>query len=125
MELSLENICSFSKILNSSLNMKIWEIINSLSAYYLFIILALFLWIIFELFTKNGTTHYNSVNGFSPTFNKFIGSGVYFLYFNLFLVIPVLIFGEIVYCITLPFITHLLIFFLVKITLLKLNFWKY
>ncbi len=125
MEISLENVCGLSKSLNSSLNGFIWEIISKLSSHYLMIAIILTSWVVFELLTRNGRFHYNSANGFSPVFNSFVGSGLYFFYYSLVLILPQYLFGEIVHCITLPFITHLLIFVAVKKTLKALNFWKY
>lgn len=125
MEVSLGSICSLSKGFNSSLNSFIWELINQFQSYYLIIASAILIWIIFELLTRNGKFHYNSANGFSPYFNSFVGSGLYCFYYGLVLIFPHYVLGDIVYCVTLPVITHLLIFLLVKKTLVWIKFWKY
>src|ERR1019366_8502848 len=43
----------------------------------LLIIVAIILWITWEFYTMN-THPYNSENGFTPTFNSFIGASTYF-----------------------------------------------
>ena len=125
MEVSLENVCLLSQSANSSVNGFIWEMISQVSSHSLIIVVTLVSWIIFELLTRNGRFHHNSANGFSPVFNRFVGSGLYFFYYSLILILPQYLLGEIVHCITLPFLTHLLIFVAVKKTLMAINFWKY
>ena len=57
-----------------------WTIVKTLwSSYWPFILIFLTGWVIWELVTRNGGFHYNSENGFSPTFNRVVGSGMYLL----------------------------------------------
>src|SRR3989338_5642144 len=58
-----------------------WTVIKTLwSSYWPFILIFLTGWVIWELITRNGGFHYNSENGFSPTFNRVVGSGIYLLF---------------------------------------------
>lgn len=103
-----------------------WMIITNLwSAYWILIVLILVVWIIFEIKTRNGTAHYNSENGFSPTLNRFVGGGTYFgLQAFLFFILKT-IFGEGVYCFPLPYIFHLAVFLSTGLLLHFSGFWPY
>jgi hypothetical protein len=85
----------------------------------------LVLWVIFEIFTRDGRWHYNSKNGFSPSFNRFIGSGAYLLFQAGTIYLLVTFFGSGIYCTPLPYIIHLIIFGLTKLFLLAIKFWVY
>jgi hypothetical protein len=124
MDTSLENVCSLSNSLNSTINSFAWEIISQLSSHYLVIGVILVTWVLFELLTRNGKIHYNSANGFSPLFNSFVGSGLYFFYYSFVLILPEYLLGEIVHCVTWPLI-HVFVFWAVRKTLISIGFWKY
>lgn len=103
-----------------------WKIITSLWPWHwLWISLALILWIIFEIKTRNGTAHYNSENGFSPTFNRFVGSGTYLGLQTLLFLIFKLIFGEGAYCMTWPHAVHAIVFMSTGLLLHLSGFWPY
>jgi len=103
-----------------------WHIITTLwSDYWLWISIGLVIWIIFEIFSRHGGAHYNSDNGFSPTFNRVIGSGVYLLFQTVTYFLLTLIFGTGIYCTPLPYIIHPIIFFLTWLFLIKIRFWVY
>lgn len=48
------------------------------SHYWYFIIPAIVIWVVFEIFSRN-TRSFNSDNGFTPIFNSFIGGGVFYV----------------------------------------------
>lgn len=104
----------------------LWHVIATVwSGHWPWIVAVLIIWIIFEFFTRNGTAHYNSKNGFSPTFNTVIGSLVYFLFQTLAYFLLTLIFGSGIYCTPLPYIVHPIIFYLTWRFLIKIKFWVY
>ena len=74
------------------------------------ILLSLLAWVAFEIVTRNGGAHYNSDNGFSPLFNFFVGSSLYFGLQELLGIGLVKIFGDAIYCIEWPYALHALIF---------------
>jgi Fe2+ transport system protein B len=108
----------------SSISSFVWQVIFYLWPWkWLLILLALVVWLIYELATKNGTAHYNSVNGFSPGFNSFVGSGMYWGIQAVILLSFERILGESVYCTPLPYVVHVSILVLVYLFLHKIGFW--
>lgn len=105
---------------------KLWWMITSIwSEYWLYIIGFLTIWIILEILTRNGSVHYNSKNGFSPMFNRFVGSGtLLFFQFVIHLVFTKL-FGNEVYLYVWPYVIHLTGFFMTGSFLNLVGFWKY
>jgi hypothetical protein len=110
--LTTDNICkAISASVVSSASAFVWNVITLLWPWYwLWISILLVAWVAWEIATRHGTSHYNSENGFSPTFNRFVGSGTYlglqgllFFFFKVFL-------GEIVYCMIWPYAVHLIVF---------------
>ncbi len=120
-------ICSIVSItLASSINSFLWQLISFIWPWKWLWILGIFLsWIIWELRTRNGISHYNSANGFSPTFNKFVGSGTYIMLQSATLLFFVNFFGEFAYCMRIPYIIHLLIFLSTGYFLHKIGFWPH
>lgn len=124
---SIGNICSI--ILDSTVSSSsgmLWKIITFLWPWqWIFIFLSLTIWIVFELKTRHGTAHYNSENGFSPAFNRFVGSGLYLgLQTVLFLILE-FFFGSIVYCLGWPYILHVTVFLSTGLLLNISGFWPY
>ena len=108
----------------SSLSSCIWQAILFLWPWnWLLIVLALFVCVIWEIATRNGTEHYNSKNGFSPGFNSFVGSGLYWGIQAILLLLFEKILGESVYCTALPYIVHVSILILVYLFLHWIGFW--
>lgn len=124
---SLGNICSIIAIpFASSISSFLWQIFYALWPWYWFVIIALlFLWIVGEILTRNGTVHYNSENGFSPSFNRFVGSGTYTSLQALLLLSLEKFFGDSVYCILWPYEAHLLVFISSGLLLHFSGFWPY
>jgi hypothetical protein len=104
-----------------------WQLVSMLwSAYWPYILLVLILIVVYELLTWNGGWHYNSRNGFSPGFNRLVGSGVFALYSAIFFAFIHFTFGDSVYLDQLwPYVIHLLAFPLTGFTLRKIGFWVY
>lgn len=104
-----------------------WHLATTLwSAYWPWILLLLVLIVVYELLTWNGGWHYNSRNGFSPGFNRLVGSGVFTLYSAIFFAFIHFIFGTNVYLEQLwPYVVHALAFPLTWLTLRRIGFWVY
>lgn len=124
---SIGNICSaLSDSAVSSFSAMIWKIIVYLWPWkWLAIVVLISVWILFEIKTRFGTFHYNSENGFSPSFNRFVGSGSYLGLQTLLFVVLKLIFGNIVYCFSWSYALHVLVFVSTGILLNVSGFWPY
>ncbi len=95
------------------------------SSYWLYIIIFITAWVIWELVTRNGGFHYNSKNGFSPTFNRVVGSGVFLLFQGGVYLIISRIFGNEVYDNIWPYPIHLTVFIFTGLFLNLTGFWVY
>lgn len=103
-----------------------WTIVKTLwSSYWPFILVFLTGWVIWELVTKNGGFHYNSENGFSPTFNRVVGSGVYLLLQGGVYLVISKISGNDAYMNIWPYSIHLIVFLSTGLFLNLVGFWKY
>lgn len=103
-----------------------WQIVTSTwHDHWLLIILVIVGWVLFEIVTRNGGAHYNSRNGFSPTFNRVVGSGVYLLLQAIVYLIIRFFFGDEVYTHVWPYGVHAVVFGLTKLLLLAVGFWVY
>jgi hypothetical protein len=124
---SFGDICSLISISTaSSLSSFLWQSIVFLWPWHwIAIFLALVVWVTWEIVTRNGTAHYNSDNGFSPSFNRFVGSGAYLGFQALIFLILKIFFGDIIYCFVLPYFIHLAVFFLTGLILHLSGFWPY
>ena len=101
-----------------------WTFISILWSWYgLLIFSALILWLAWEIKTRYGTSHYNSENGFSPTFNRVVGGGTYFLLQAVLYLIFKLALGGGAYCLPLPYTLHIVIFILTGKLLNLIGFW--
>ncbi len=125
--LSIGDTCSILFIpLASSASSFVWQIIYFLWSWNgLWILIGLVGWVVFELATRNGKFHYNSENGFSPAFNIFVGSGLYWGIQSLLLILLEKLFGQSVYCFVWPYPVHLIIFASTGILLHVTGFWPY
>jgi len=124
---SVGDICSIVSIpFASSASSFLWQIIYTLWPWYwLVILIFLFIWIAWEILTRNGTFHYNSKNGFSPSFNRFVGSGTYTGLQALLLLSFEKLFGDSVYCMVWPYEIHLVVFISSGLLLHLSGFWPY
>ena len=103
-----------------------WTVIKSLwLSYWPTILPILVFWVIYEVITRNSNMHYNSKNGFSPTFNRVVGSGVYLLLQAIVYMILHFIFGDSVYTHYWPYVLHLLVFISTGLLLNLSGFWVY
>jgi hypothetical protein len=103
-----------------------WSIVAGLwSNHWLFISIFLILWVIFEILTRNGSAYYNSKNGFSPTFNRVVVSGVYLLLQAIVYLVLHFIFGDSVYIHYWPYFLHLIVFISTGLLLNLCGFWVY
>ncbi|HUX36200.1 MAG TPA: hypothetical protein VMV71_04190 [Candidatus Paceibacterota bacterium] len=109
-----------------SMAAQFWAAVQALwFQYWLWILIGLAAWILFEILTRNKGIHYDSENGFSPAFNIVVGSGVYILFQAITYFVLRLIFGDGVYCSPLPYIIHTAIFGLTWLFLRLIGFWVY
>ncbi len=104
-----------------------WQIVTMLwSNYWPYILLELAVIVVYELITWNRGWHYDSRNGFSPGFNRLVGSGVFALYSGIFLAFIHFVFGVNIYLEQVwPYVLHALAFPLTWLTLRKIGFWVY
>jgi hypothetical protein len=104
-----------------------WQFVSMLwISYWPWIILLIVVIVVYELLTWNGRWHYNSRNGFSPSFNRLVGSGVFLLYSSIFLAFFHFVFGDDIYLEQIwPYIVHSLAFPLTWLSLKKIGFWVY
>jgi hypothetical protein len=123
----LGNMCQACSIaLSSSLSSFVWQIISFIWPWHwIWITIILFGWIIWELITRYKDVHYNSANGFSPTFNKFVGSGSYLLTQTILFMILNSAYGEMVFCFRLTYVLHAASISIVGLTLHFSGFWPY
>lgn len=103
-----------------------WILITSLwSMYWHYLLPALDIWVIYEVLTRFGSAHYNSENGFSPTFNRFVGSGTYLAFQGLIYAIIHWIFGDNAYLHVWAYAVHLCVFVYTGLFLNAIGFWAY
>src|SRR3989344_6201630 len=109
---SLSNICRqiFTNPPSSPAGRFWFSVVNFWKDYWVYILIFIAGWIIFELITRNGGIHYNSSNGFSPAFNRFVGSGTYLLFDSITFFILLKIFGSLIYCNPFTYPIHLINF---------------
>jgi len=124
---TLGEACSIaSDMFISSFSDALWTTIRYLWPWYWFLILiALGAWVIFEIRTRYTTVNYRSQNGFTPTFNRFVGSGTYLSLQTILFLILTTIFGTYAYCLKWPIALHLLIFLGSGLLLNYIGFWVY
>ena len=103
-----------------------WQIVIALWPWYwLWIAVGLIAWVFFEIVTRNGNWHYNSKNGFSPTFNIVVGSGTYLLLQSLLHFILKKFLGDAAYCQPWAYLIHFFVFMSTGGLLYLTGFWVY
>ena len=103
-----------------------WLIVTTIwNTYWPFILIGLTVWTLWELVTRNGGFHYNSENGFSPTYNRFVGSGMYLLFQTGTYALLTKLFGSEIYAHAWPYGVHIAAFISVGLFLNLVGFWKY
>ncbi len=103
-----------------------WAIVSALWSWYgVLIIIFLIVLVVIEIVTRNGNLHYNSENGFSPTFNIVIGSGTFSLFQVLTYLVLEWLFGGGVYCRPWSYLIHTFVFFGTGGFLNLIGFWVY
>jgi len=95
------------------------------TSYWPYIVTFLIIWTIWELITRNGGIHYNSENGFSPTFNRFAGSGVFLLFQTGTYALLTKFLGSEIYAHVWPYPIHVFVFLFTGFFLNLVGFWKY
>jgi hypothetical protein len=123
----LGEICTAISIsMASSLNSFVWQIITYLWPWnWMWIVLFISGWIIWEIKTRYGAAHYNSKNGFSPVFNAFVGSGIYAGFQLIFVLFMTNVVGGLAYCNIWPFGVHIVLYKLSGWFLNIIGFWVY
>ena len=104
-----------------------WQFVTMFwSGYWPIILVVLLFIVVYELVTWNGNWHYNSRNGFSPGFNRLVGSGVFLLYSTIIFACLHFLFGDNIYLEQVwPYVVHALAFPLTWLTLKGIGFWVY
>jgi hypothetical protein len=103
-----------------------WDFVVALWPWgWILIVPSFAIWIAFEIATRNGNWHYNSKNGFSPTFNIFVGSGTNLLIQSLTHGFLSGIFGDLAYCNPWASVLHIFIFIATGVLLNVTGFWVY
>jgi len=127
MKLDFSAICSAaSDVFVSSLSDALWTGIRYLWPWYGFlIVLILGSWVVWEIRTRFTTVSFRSQNGFTPSFNQFVGSGTYLGLQTITFLILSTTFGNLVYCLKWPLGLHVAIFFISGLLLNYIGFWVY
>ena len=124
--MSINIFCDLLSPITKSLASWLWTFIQALWPWHwLWILVVLIGWVVFEILTRNGAAHYNSENGFSPTFNRFVGSGTYLGVQAFLLLLLPKILGAAAYCFPTPYIIHSILFLSTGLLLHLTGFWPY
>lgn len=103
-----------------------WFLVKGLwLPYWPLILLLLAVIIVYEIITRFGSSHYNSANGFSPGFNRLVGSGAYILFQAITYFVLHLFIGDWIYCYLWSYAIHLVAFGLTGWFLRAVGFWVY
>lgn len=122
-DLIFRNYCSLINVPTSkSAEGIIWQTLLQMKEYWLWIGAGLLFIVLVEILTRHKNT-YNSANGFTPEFNRLVGSLSYMLlqlllYFSIYLIV-----GNIAYCFPWPYAVHALVFSLNFAILHGVGFW--
>jgi len=119
-----KNYCSIFDVPTSkSLFGEFWKGMFSIWVeFWPFIITFISIIIISELLTRHNN-QYNSANGFTPDFNRLVGSFSYILLQLLLYFVIYLLMGNIAYCLPWPYIAHIFVFSINFTLLHKIGFW--
>lgn len=122
--LFFKNYCSLIDVPTSqSLVGQFWKgILTIWTDFWPYILGILALIVVSELLTRHKNP-YNSANGFTPDFNRLVGSLSYMLlqlilYFSIYLIV-----GNVAYCFPWPYVAHTIIFSLNFAILHWIGFW--
>ncbi len=124
LDLITKNYCTLLNVPTSkSAEGQAWQIIaNFWSQLWPYLLGFLVVVVLAELLTRH-KNEYNSANGFTPQFNRFVGSGTYMgLQIGLYFLVH-LIFGNIAYCFPWPYLAHIVVFSLTFYILHWIGFW--
>lgn len=125
-ELVIQILSSLPGVFVQSAAGAFWTIISTIwSSYWPFILPGMALWVVWELITRNGGFHYNSQNGFSPSFNRVVGAGVFTLFQGTVYVVIDKLTGSEAYYHIWPYPIHIATFFLTGLFLNLVGFWVY
>ncbi len=124
----LLSLCPLLSSIPQTERQLLWSIIYSTWPWNLILISVLILWIVFEIKNRHGKVLYRSKkgNGYTPLFNKFVGSATYFALQALIPLVLSFIFGDAIYCMFLPYVVHLFMFWFTWYFLKNIvKFWVY
>lgn len=118
-----KNYCSIADVPTSkSSEGVLWQTLLQLQDFWIWIVLGIAFVVTVEMLTRH-KNEYNSANGFTPEFNRLVGSLSYMLlqillYFSIYLII-----GNVAYCFPWPYAAHALVFSLNFAILHGVGFW--
>lgn len=121
-DLLFKNYCAITDVPTSkSAEGILWQLLLQLQDYWIWALGVAFI-VTVELLTRH-KNEYNSANGFTPEFNRLVGSFSYMLlqlllYFSIYLII-----GNVAYCFPWPYAIHTLVFSLNFAILHGIGFW--
>ncbi len=121
--LLFKNYCSLTDVPTSkSSEGVLWQALLQLQDYWVWIGLGIAFIVTVELLNRH-KNDYNSANGFTPEFNRLVGSLSYMLlqlllYFSIYLIV-----GNVAYCFPWPYAAHVLVFSLNFAFLHGIGFW--
>ncbi len=122
---SIGNACSIASSFFGSFYSFLWSMVTQLGFWKcLLILLGLIFWVCWEIFSK-GTHKYNSENGLTPGFNRFIGATTYFWIQAVINLVLEYFFTSAVYCFKWPYGLHLGTFLLTGLFLHLIGIWSY
>ncbi|PLX27896.1 hypothetical protein C0583_01505 [Candidatus Parcubacteria bacterium] len=108
----------------STIHSFVWQVIFYIWPWkWILIMLLILMWAAWEIATRNSKVHYNSKNGFSPSFNRFVGSGAYLSFQTILFVSFEKLFSIKFYCLRWPYIMHLFVFITTGLFLYIVGFW--
>jgi hypothetical protein len=122
-DLLFKNYCAITDVPTSkSAEGILWQLLLQLQDYWIWISLGIAFIVTVELLTRH-KNEYNSANGYTPEFNRLVGSFSYMLlqlllYFSIYLII-----GNVAYCFPWPYAIHTLVFSLNFMILHGIGFW--
>lgn len=124
----LTMFCPVIAEIPQTINSFLWQVIYDTWPRNLILIPILIAWVVWENVFRYGTFIYRSKkgNGYTPLFNMFIGSALFFALEEVIHFVLAFLFGNIMYCILLVASTVALSYFLVDYILREvLGFWVY
>lgn len=121
----LPTLCELGQSLFGSTYSFLWSIVIQFGLWKdILVVIFVIAWIAWEIGTKNKHKR-NSENGFTASFNRFIGASGYFWFQALIYFGLKLIFTDAIYCFKWPYALHSIIFLLNGFILHIIGFWPY